>query len=314
MRVQGYAVDPTTGAATGVLGDIQLPAGGIAPHVTTKAGLGLNLDARTGPPSASMPAFSLSDSSSYTSTTSMPVYDQQGNEHVLSTYYRRTATDNQWEVYAALDGVAVPPVAGGVQPPAGQLTFLANGQLDPANSGTLSGGVLTAGDLTLNLPYPTSTLPVPPSASPIAAPVTLSFSGATQFGVAFGVNSTSQDGYAPGQLTGFGVDPKGVIQARYSNGRTMAAAQLALADFRNMQGLAPVGNNLWRSTPSSGTPAISAPGTANLGVVQGAAVEESNIDLTQQLVDMISAQRAYQANAQTIKTQDQMMSTLVNLR
>jgi flagellar hook protein FlgE len=314
MRVQGHVVDAATGMATGVLGDIQLPAGGIAPHATTDVKLGLNLDSRTQAPSASMPAFDVKDASSYTSTTSIPVYDQQGNEHVLSTYYRRTAVDNQWDVYAALDGAPVPAATAGVQSPAGRMTFLANGSLDVANSGTLAGGVLASGPMSLALPFPTSTLPMPPSASTTTAPVTVSFSGATQFGVGFGVNSTSQDGYAPGQLTGFGVGADGMIQARYSNGRTMAAAQLALADFRNMQGLAPVGNNLWRATPSSGTAAISAPGTANLGVVQGAAVEESNIDLTQQLVDMISAQRAYQANAQTIKTQDQMMSTLVNLR
>jgi flagellar hook protein FlgE len=110
------------------------------------------------------------------------------------------------------------------------------------------------------------------------------------------------------------VDPDGMVQARYSNGKTIAAAQIALADFRNVQGLVPVGGNLWRATPASGQAAMSAPGTANLGMLKGGALEESNIDLTQQLVDMITAQRAYQANAQTIKTQDQMMSTLVNLR
>ncbi|HZY18570.1 MAG TPA: flagellar hook protein FlgE [Ramlibacter sp.] len=314
MRLQGYNVDPATGRSVGVLGDIRLPADGIAPKVTTSASLGLNLDSRTAAPPASMPAFNLTDPTSYTSSTSMTVYDQQGNQHVLSTYYRRTATDNQWEVFAAMDGTAVPPVAGGAQPPAGRLTFLPNGSLDAANSGTLNAGVLTPGDLTLDLPYPTSTLPVPPGSSTTSAPVQLSFSGATQYGNAFGVMAVSQDGYAPGQLTGFAVDGSGIVQARYSNGRTQAAAQVGLADFRNAQGLASVGNNLWRATPTSGQPAISTPGTANLGVLQGGALEESNIDLTAQLVDMIGAQRAYQANAQTIKTQDQMLSTLVNLR
>ncbi len=144
--------------------------------------------------------------------------------------------------------------------------------------------------------------------------MTISFARSTQFGSAFGVTEVAQDGYTSGQLTGFVVDPDGMVLARYSNGETIAAAQIALADFRNVQGLAPVGGNLWRATPASGQAAVSAPGTANLGMLKGGALEESNIDLTQQLVDMISAQRAYQANAQTIKTQDQMMSTLVNLR
>lgn len=314
MRLQGYAIDPTTGKPGGVTGDIQLPSQGIDPHVTSSGDVALNLDGRTPAPTATTPAFGLGNADSYDAATSMAVYDQQGNEHVLSLYFRRTPADNQWDVYTALDGAAVPALAAGVQSPSGRLTFGADGRLDPAQSGTLSAGVLSAGDLTLPLPFPASTLPVPPSASSTSAPVTLSFSGSTQFGSAFGVTSVSQDGYAPGQLTGFGIDAGGMVQARYSNGKTMPAAQIALADFRNEQGLASVGGNLWRATPASGQPAIGAPGSANLGVLQGGAVEEANIDLTQQLVDMITAQRAYQANAQTIKTQDQLTSTLVNLR
>ncbi|TFZ08376.1 flagellar hook protein FlgE [Ramlibacter humi] len=314
QRLQGYSVDPTTGVTTGVLSDIQLSSTGIQPQVTTKGTLALNLDGRAAAPTASTPAFSTTNSASYASSTSMTVYDQQGNEHVLSTYYRRTAVDNQWDVYASLDGNPVPALAAGVQPPAGRLTFNADGTLDTAQSGTLNAGVLTAGDLSVQLPYPTSTLPVPPSSSATSAPVTLSFTGTTQFGQAFGVTALSQDGFGPGQLTGFSVDGDGTVQARYSNGRTIGAARIALADFANEQGLVPMGNNLWRSTTSSGTPVIGTPATGTLGSLQGGALEESNIDLTTQLVDMISAQRAYQANAQTIKTQDQMLSTLVNLR
>jgi flagellar hook protein FlgE len=302
MRLQGYAVD-AAGQASGVTTDIQLPTQGVAPQVSTNAQLALNLDGRTPAPTAAMPAFAIGDAKSYTASTAMTVYDQQGNEHVLSMYFRRTATDNQWDVYTALDGQAVPAFASGTQLPAGALRFGADGALDPASA-----------NLNLQLPYPTATLPVPPSASTTTAPLTLSFADSTQFGSAFGVTAVSQDGYAPGQLTGFAIDGNGTVQARYSNGQTLAAAQIALADFRNEQGLAPVGGNLWRATPASGQPAVGAPGSANLGVLQGGALEEANIDLTQQLVDMITAQRAYQANAQTIKTQDQMMSTLVNLR
>src|SRR5690606_19558802 len=133
--------------------------------------------------------------------------------------------------------------------------------------------------------------------STTTAPLSLSFADSTQHGDPFGVTAVSQDGFAPGQLTGFAIDGNGMVQARYSNGQTLAAAQIALADFRNEQGLAPVGGNLWRATPASGQPAVGAPGSANLGVLQGGALEEANIDLTQQLVDMITAQRAYQANA-----------------
>ncbi len=316
MRLQGYAVDPVSGKAGGVVGDILLPAQGIGPHVTTEAGLKLNLDARTSAPAATMPAFSLADAQSYTSSTSVAIYDQQGNEQVQSLYFRRTAVDNQWDVYAAYNGQPVPALtaAGAPQQPAGRLTFKPDGTLDAAQSGTLSGTTLTPGNLTLNVPFSSATLPVAPATSGSTAPVVLSFAGSTQFGSAFGVTEVSQDGYGAGQLTGFGVAADGMVQARYSNGRTLNAAQVALAGFRNEQGLAPVGGNLWRETPASGQATVSAPGTANLGALQGGALEESNVDLTQALVDMITAQRAYQANAQTIKTEDQMLSTLVNLR
>jgi flagellar hook protein FlgE len=315
MRLQGYAVDAASGKAAGVMGDVQLPAQGIGPHVTSTGSLAVNLDGRTPAPTATTPAFALKDAKSYTSSTSMTVYDQQGNEHVLSTYFRRTAVDNEWDVYSAMDGISIPAVAAGGAPTAsGRLTFNPDGTLDASKSGSLVGGTLTAGDLTLDMPFPASTLPVGATGSATSAQVTISFDRSTQFGSAFGVTEVSQDGYTSGQLTGFVVDPDGMVQARYSNGKTIAAAQIALADFRNVQGLVPVGGNLWRATPASGQPAVSAPGTANLGMLKGGALEESNIDLTQQLVDMITAQRAYQANAQTIKTQDQMMSTLVNLR
>ena len=314
LRLQGYAVDAASGRPSGVPGDIKLPSQGVAPKVTGTGELALNLDARTPAPAASMPAFSLTDPASYTSSTSMSVYDQQGNEHTLSLYFRRTATDNEWEVYAGVDGTGIPDAGAGAQQPAGRLTFAADGALDPKKSGSLAGGAFTAGDLKLDVPFPGSTLPVPPSTSTTTSPVSISLTGSTQFGSAFGVTRVNQDGYAAGQLSGFGVDDKGMVQARYSNGKTIPAAQVALADFANEQGLVPVGNNLWRATPNSGEAAMGAPGSANLGALQGGALEESNIDLTQQLVDMITAQRAYQANAQTIKTQDQMLSTLVNLR
>ncbi len=311
MRLQGFAIDPVTGRAAGVAGPINLPTQGIAPKVTTTATLSMNLDGRTAAPTASMPAFALGNTASYTSSTSVTVFDQQGNEQVMQMYFRRTAVDNQWEVYAAMNGNAVPAIGGGgTQLPAGLLTFNADGTLNTTASGTLAGGVLTPGDLSLDLPFPSATL----SGGATTSPVDVTFAGSTQFGRAFGVTAVSQDGFTAGQLTGYGVSANGTLEARYSNGKTLGTAQIALADFRNNQGLAPTGGNLWRSTPVSGQPALGAPGSANLGLLQGGALEDSNIDITQQLVDMITAQRSYQANAQTIKTQDQMMSTLVNLR
>ena len=317
LRLQGYSVDAVTRKPGGVLGDIQLPAQGIGPQVTTNGTLQLNLDGRTPAPTAATPAFALSNAASYTKSTSMAIFDQQGNEQVLSLYFRKTAVDNEWNVYAAYNGTPVPALsgAGAPQDPVGRVGFKPDGTLDLANTGNLSAaGVLTAGDLALAVPFSSATLPVPPSTSTTTAPMTLSLTGSSQFGSAFGITQASQDGHTSGQLTGFGLGNDGMVLARYSNGKTIDAAQIALADFRNEQGLAPAGGNLWHATTASGQPAVGAPGTANLGELRGGTLEESNIDLTQQLVEMITAQRAYQANAQTIKTQDQIMSTLVNLR
>ena len=151
------------------------------------------------------------------------------------------------------------------------------------------------------------------SAGPITA-VALDLTGATQFGSPFGVTSMAQDGYAAGTLTGVSVENSGIVMATYSNGQSKPAGQLELATFRNPQGLNPQGGNLWARSFASGDPTVGTPATGNIGALQAGALEESNTDLTSELVDMITAQRIYQANAQTIKTQDQILQTIVNLR
>lgn len=149
-----------------------------------------------------------------------------------------------------------------------------------------------------------------------AAPQTLTFdfAGTSQFGGIFGVNSLSQDGYTSGRMTGFSTGSNGIISGRYSNGQTKTLGQVVLSNFNNPQGLQPLGNNNWAETSTSGTPLTGVPGSASLGVLQTSAVEDSNVDLTAELVNMITAQRVYQANAQTVKTMDQVLQTLVNLR
>jgi len=136
----------------------------------------------------------------------------------------------------------------------------------------------------------------------------------TQFGSTFAVSDLTQDGYASGSLTGINVEPSGMVMARYSNGVTRAEGQVAMANFRNPQGLLAVGGNNWIETFDSGPSVIGTPGDGNFGALRSGALEDSNVDLTAELVNMMTAQRTYQANAQTIKTQDQVMSTLVNLR
>ena len=167
-------------------------------------------------------------------------------------------------------------------------------------------------DFKLNMTVKTS------SANPNDPPKEINFdldlSNITQFGTKFAVSETTQDGYTSGQLTGMNIGPDGTITTTYSNGVSRPEGVIALATFRNTQGLADVGNNLWVETASSGQPTVGQPTSGAFGELRAGALEESNVDLTAELVNMMTAQRAYQANAQTIKTQDQVMSTIVNLR
>ena len=142
----------------------------------------------------------------------------------------------------------------------------------------------------------------------------LDYTGTTQYGSAFAVSNLTQDGYTSGQLTGFNVSSDGKMVGRYSNGQSKDLGQVVLAAFNNPQGLQPLGNNQWAETSASGQPLVGTAGSGTFGVLQSGAVEDSNVDLTAELVNMITAQRVYQANAQTIKTQDQVLQTLVNLR
>lgn len=158
------------------------------------------------------------------------------------------------------------------------------------------------------------TLTVTNPASAAAQTISFDFSNTSQFGTTFGVNSMSQDGYTSGHLTSFSTGSDGIILGQYSNGQSETLGQVALANFSNPQGLQPLGGNNWAETSDSGTPLVGAPGSASLGALRSSAVEDSNVDLTAELVNMITAQRVYQANAQTVKTQDAILQTLVNMR
>ena len=176
-----------------------------------------------------------------------------------------------------------------------------------------TGGTPTAPLTSVNIDIPSTTNAAGAATLAITG-VALDLTGATEFGSPFGVTRMTQDGYAAGQLSGLSIEDNGVVTATYSNGQSKPAGQIELATFRNVQGLSPLGGNLWSRSFASGDPTVGASGTANFGALQAGALEESNTDLTGELVNMITAQRVYQANAQTIKTQDQVLQTLVNLR
>lgn len=173
---------------------------------------------------------------------------------------------------------------------------------------------------------PVTTSPAPPLPFAIAIPISntsgaqnpllvnIDFTGTTQFGAPFSVSKLTQDGYTSGRLSGFNIGPDGMVTGRYTNGQSSKLGQVVLASFSNPNGLQPLGNNEWAESATSGAALIGSPSSGNLGVLQASAVEDSNVDLTAELVNMITAQRVYQANAQTIKTQDQVLQTLVNMR
>lgn len=285
-RLTGYPVGPSGQVVTSSPADIQLSRSDIAPVATTSATVNLNLDSRK--PAIAAP-FDQNDPATYSHATSQTVYDSLGNAHTLTMYFTRTAANN-WEVRAANDGAMIGAA------PVGTLAFDTGGAIDAATT----------------LPFAISTAVATGAATPLA--FDLDFTGSTQFGSAFGVNDLSQDGYASGRLTGFSVAADGTVQGRYSNGQTRPQGQVALGNFGNPQGLQSLGGNQWAETSVSGQPQIGAPETGTLGTLQSGAIEESNVDLTAELVQMITAQRVYQANAQTIKAQDSVLQTLVNLR
>lgn len=286
-KLTGYGTDAAGNILVANPSPLQVSSAQLAATPTSIGEIGLNLDAREANP-VSAP-FDINNAQTYNKATSLTIFDSLGNSHSLSTYYLKTAA-NTWDVYAALDGVAL---AGSV----GTLNFSPDGTLDttattlPFNvSLTIPGGAVTPQNVALDLDL------------------------ATQFGSAFSVDTLTQNGFAAGQLAGYGIDDDGTVVGRYSNGQTRDLGQIVLANFKNPQGLNPLGNNAYGESGDSGQPIPGVPGASNFGVVQSGVVEESNVDLTRELVDMITAQRVYQANAQTIKTQDQVLNTIVNLR
>ena len=290
QNVVGYtqlSTDPTTGAVIGQSGqgNIQIDLGTLPANATSSISLGINLNATSAAISGS---FSASDPNTYNYSTTVTTFDSQGASHPLSMYFVKTA-DNTWEVYGQMDGGATTLSNSDL----GQLTFNTDGTL-------ASGSPLTF-----------STTNITGAANFSAVPINLSSS--TQVAGTSGVNSISQDGYAPGQIVGVSIDSNGVVYGRYSNNQTKALQQLLIASFQNPNGLISLGNNQWAATLEAGSPSVNPPGQGIAGVVQSGATEDSNVDLTTELVNLIVAQRQYQANAQTIKAQDTILQTLVNL-
>lgn len=282
---------------------ITVPVGNIPPQATSGIQVKMNFDANAEAIPATV-AFDPEDASSFTHSLPIDVYDSLGNAHQLTQYFvKRDAADgaSQWHVYYALNGERMVDGDGALVPPT-TVTF------DDAGRLTAVGGA--AGSFTAALQFAN-----PGGTNSPAEPlqITVNYADSTQFGGPF-ATSFVQNGHSTGEYASMSIADDGSIVARYTNGESRPMGSLVLADFKNLQGLQPVGGNAWQETSASGQPVLGVPGTNGLATLMGQAVEDSNVDMSQELVNMIIAQRTYQANAQTIKTQDQILQTLITMR
>ena len=305
LRLTGYTVDAAGSIVATSPVALQVSTADIAPKSTAAFTSGLNLDARSG---VLAPAsFNVANPTTYTSSTSGSVYDSLGNSHVFTLYFLRSGS-NAWDTFATVDGAATAggaPIGVTLGGGASQALAFSNGGAltSPATSVAMSADLDAIGTALGTVNSATSPLDF-----------TLDLTSITQFGTGFSVNTLTQDGYTSGRLSAFTVAANGVMKGSYSNGQTKTLGQVVLANFNNPQGLKPEGQNQWGESSGSGLPIVGVPSTGSLGALQSAALEDSNVDLTAELVAMITAQRVYQANAQSIKTQDQVLQTLVNLK
>ena len=309
-NVMGYTLDNLGQPTTVTPGKLVVPTGApIAASQTGAITLEMNLDAR-----AEVAALAKPVTPRTTYGTSVTTYDSQGLEVTLNLYFVRIASteasaagvtpvvaaSDNYEVYDSLTATSPLSYDPGTSPtplPTLTLKFDATGKLLSPSGSTL----------------PKITIPTPNSVSADIV-ATLDIRAVTQYASSFAVNRSTQDGYTAGDLTGVSIDQTGVLETKYSNGQTKRLAQLTLADFRNPQGLTPISGGAWVETFASGQPIQGQPTQGKFGELRAGAVEDSNVDLTAELVAMMTAQRSYQANVQTIKTQDQALQALVNLR
>jgi flagellar hook protein FlgE len=289
QRLQVYPPLPNGGFNTGGLSDLSLTTGVSAPQATTTALVTANLPAAAAVPVA---AFDPADPTSYNNATSLTVYDSLGAAHTATLYFSKTSSNN-WDTRLYVDGTSVNPT-----PPA--LPFA----LEYDNAGQLinpAGGLVT---------FPNYT----PATGAADLSLTFDFSPTTQFGASFSVNAITQDGFTTGRLIGMDIDSSGVVQARFTNGRALQLGQVAMANFANPQGLQQLGDTAWAETFASGQALRGEAGNSGFGLIQAGALEASNVDITEQLVSMITAQRNFQANAQMISTADSITQTIINIR
>jgi flagellar hook protein FlgE len=286
QRLQAYPPLAGGGFNTGGLGDLRLQTTDSPPAPTTNATYLLNLPANATEPLVS--PFDPTNPNTFNQATSLTLFDSLGATHTGTLYFEKTINPNEWSARMFIDGTEVGPTQ----------------TLQYSNSGMLTS---PAGGLMPFDPYAPTT-----GAAPMN--VTVDVRQSTQYGSNFSVNSVTQDGYTTGRLIGIDIDETGIVQARFTNGISQPLGQIAIANFANVQGLPQLGNTQWAETFASGQALRGQAGNSGFGLVQSGALEGANVDVTEQLVNMITAQRNFQANAQMISTADSITQTIINMR
>jgi flagellar hook protein FlgE len=292
QNLQVYPPTANGSFNTTTLTNLVIPTGDSAPAASTTASLAFNLPAGAAAPT--VVPFDPANANSYNQSTSMTLYDSLGAAHTASFYFVNTG-GSTWNAYEYIDGTAVntTPVA---------LTY--------SNAGALTGVVDAAGGTNADaVSFGTYT----PTTGAAAMNVTYDVASSTQYGNTFGVTAITQNGYTTGQLSGVSVSSTGVVQANYTNGQSSALGQVAVANFADQQGLQQVGNTNWVQTFASGQPVYGQAGGSGVGLIESGSLEESNVDITSELVNMITAQRAFQANAEMVSTENSITQTTINI-
>ncbi len=299
-RVRGFTVD-SSGALTSQIGDVEISTVPVPPNPTTALDASINLDSNSVAPAA----FSVADPTATSNfSAGITVFDSLGNDHLVSIYFRKDAA-NSWFYYATVDGGEI---TGGT---AGTPEIEASGVLTFNSDGSLQSQVVSTNDfdflgatqtqlITFGFGDPTGTGGD-------------GLDGVTQFGSASAITNIAQDGYASGSLKGLEVDANGVISGNYTNGTTQVISQIVMAAFNNEIGLRRVGSNNYTETLQSGPPVVGSPGSAGKGGIVSSTLEQSNVDLANELIRMVVIQRGFQANSRTISTVNDLLAQLVTL-
>lgn len=285
-RYRGFALDADGNVDTSRINDLRMSFNDQPPLPTGEAMIQINFPA--GETIKDPTLFDVNDPQTYNNATSMTIYDSLGTPKVATYYFIKTG-NNLWEGHVSIEGTDYGKI--------GELNFNPDGSLDQANS-----------DVPMTITFTNTNGSYNPST------FKLNLGTSTQYAGAFSVNMLDQNGYSASRLVDYSIDTEGKIFGKYSNGNMSLIGQIALAKFVNVQGLQAIGNNRWVETGTSGVPIIGKPGSSGTGSISSGTVEDSNVDMTAELVGMITQQRLYQANSQTIKTNDQMLQSLLNLR